>query len=32
MDMGDKPQAEGLASARTKIDTIVKAKVTELTA
>ena len=32
MDMGDKPQAEGLASAGRKIDTIVKAKVTELTA
>jgi len=32
MDMGDKPQAEGLASDRTKIDTILKAKVTELTA
>ncbi len=32
MDMGDKPQAEGLAAARTKIDAIVKAKVTELAA
>ena len=32
MDMGDKPQAEGLATARIKIETIVKAKVTELTA
>ena len=32
MDMGDKPQDEGLATARTKIDAIVKAKVTELTA
>jgi len=32
MDMGDKPQAEGLASSRTKIDSIVKAKVTELAA
>ncbi len=32
MDMGDKPQAEGLATARTKIDAIVKAKVTELAA
>lgn len=30
MDMGDKPQAEGLATARIKIETIVKAKVTEL--
>ena len=32
MDMGDKPQAEGLARARTKINAIVKAKVTELAA
>ncbi len=32
MDMGDKPQAEGLATARTKIDAIVKAKVTKLAA
>ena len=32
MDMGDKPQAEGLATARTKIDAIVKAKASELAA